>query len=392
MRKYLTQKLCEQAKPKAKPYQIHDTAITGFILRIEPLKPHHPPGGLKTFSLIQNGKPERFGPMPVWTCGMARSKAERILRGEDEGSAPQAPMSLDDFIEQHYGAFVRVNHAQPDDTLARIRRFNLDDKQLADKWMADVETWRIKRQEAGLSTSTINRDTVALRSALQKAVEWELIDSNPLARLKPLKTDRRKMVRYLKPDEEKRLMAALVSRDERKRRERDSANAWRKERGYDLLPTIGTYADNLTPLVILAINTGLRRGELWNLTWGDVDLRRKMLTVHGKGAKSGQTRHLPLNAAAINALKTHRGDVAPLPRNPVFGRAEFRKAFSGVLTAAKIENFRFHDTRHSFASKLVTAGVPLNTVRELMGHASLEMTLIYAHLAPDNLRAAVDLI
>ena len=81
-----------------------------------------------------------------------------------------------------------------------------------------------------------------------------------------------------------------------------------------------------------------------------------------------------------------------MPSMPVFGNAEFRKAFSGVLTAAKVKGFRFHDTRHTFASRLVMAGVPLNTVRELMGHASLEMTLRYAHLAPDNLQAAVDLI
>jgi len=131
---------------------------------------------------------------------------------------------------------------------------------------------------------------------------------------------------------------------------------------------------------------------LWNLIWGDVDLRRKMLTVTGAGAKSGQTRHIPLNKAALDALKNHRGDVMPLPSIPVFGRAEFRKAFAGVLKDAKIEKFRFHDCRHTFASKLVVAGVPLNSVRELLGHASLDQTLIYAHMAPENLRAAVDLI
>jgi integrase len=392
VRKYLTQKVCERAKPKDKPYEITDTAITGFILRVQPLKPSHPPGGLKIFKLITNGRPETLGRMPVMTCGMARAEVERRLRGDEEGETPPAPMTLDDFIEEHYGPYVRANHAQPDETLARVRRFNFGDKHLDEIKLADVETWRIKRQKLGRNPTTINRDTSALKAALQRAVDWELIEAHPLARLKPLKVDRRKVVRYLKPAEEKRLVAALVARDEKKRRERESANEWRKVRGYDLKPSIGIYADNLTPMVLLAINTGLRRGELWNLTWGDVDLRRKMLTVHGKGAKSGQTRHIPLNAAAVDTLKNHRGDVRPLPSIPVFGRATFRKSWGKLLKDAKIENFRFHDCRHHFASKLVMAGVPLNTVRELMGHSSLEMTLIYAHLAPENLRAAVELI
>jgi len=386
MRKLLSQKIALAAKIKDKPYQIHDTAIPGLVLRVQPT-------GAKIWKLIQNRKPETLGRLPTVTFGMAADKAGRILRGEEETEeAPPAPMTLDDFIEKHYGPYVRANHAQPDETLARLRRLNFGDKQLDEFKLADVETWRIKRQEQGRSPSTINRDTVTLRSAMQKAVDWELITTHPLARLKPLKTDKRKVVRYLSPDEEKRLTATLAARDERKRKGRESANAWRRERGHDPLPAIGIYCDNLTPLVILAVNTGCRRGELWNLIWGDVDLRRKMLTVHGKGAKSGQTRHIPLNAAAVDTLKNHRGDVMPLPSIPVFGRAEFRKAWAGVLKAAKIEKFRFHDLRHSFASKLVGASVPLNTVRELMGHASLDMTLIYAHLAPDNLRAAVDLI
>jgi integrase len=199
-------------------------------------------------------------------------------------------------------------------------------------------------------------------------------------------------VRYLDDDESNRLMAALNARDDRKRTERRSANQWRLQRGYELLPDLGAYCDSLTPMVILALNTGLRRGELWNLVWGDVDLKRAMLTVHGKGAKSGQTRHIPLNTAASGALKAHKGEASPLPSVPVFGRHEMKTAFGGVLKAAGIEAFRWHDLRHTFASRLVMASVPLNTVRELMGHASLDMTLIYAHLAPDNLRDAVEML
>ena len=77
---------------------------------------------------------------------------------------------------------------------------------------------------------------------------------------------------------------------------------------------------------------------------------------------------------------------------PVFGRHSFKKAFAGVLEAARVDNFRFHDTRHHFASRLVMAGVPLNTVRELLGHSDIKMTQRYSHLAPDNLREAVDLL
>ena len=131
---------------------------------------------------------------------------------------------------------------------------------------------------------------------------------------------------------------------------------------------------------------------MWNLEWGDVDFKQEVLTIHGKGAKSGQTRHIPLNNGALAVLKLHRGDILPNPHHPVFGRAEFRKAWNGVLRDAGIAQFRFHDLRHTFASNLVMFGVPLNTVRELMGHSSSEMTLVYAHLAPDNLRDAVDLL
>jgi integrase len=388
MRKFLSQRVANSAKVSSKAYQIHDTAIPGLVLRVQPT-------GVKLWKLIQDRKPRTLGRMPVMTFGMAKGKAEAILRGEDPDAVEEdraALMTFDVFLTDHYQNWVEANHSQPEETMARLRRFNIGEMRLDEIRLADIETWRVKRQNGGISHSTINRDLSSLKAALQKTWDWELLDHHPLARLKPLKVDKRPVVRYLPQDEEKRLYAALQARDALMHEARVSANKHREERGYELYPNLGTYADNLTPLVLLAINTGLRRGELWNLTWRDIDLRRKMLTVRGKGAKSGQTRHIPLNAAAVEALKIHRGDVVPMPNVPVFGNAEFRTAFNAVLDKAKIQNFRFHDIRHTFASKLVMAGVPLNTVRELMGHGSLEMTLIYAHLAPENLRDAVDLI
>lgn len=388
MRKFLSQKVAIAAKTQNKPYQIHDTSIPGLVLRVQPT-------GIKVWKLIQDRKPRTLGRMPVMTFGMAKGKAEAILRGEDPDAVEDdqaARMTFDIFLTDHYQDWVEANHSQPEETMARLHRFDIGSKQLDQIRLADIESWRIKRQKRGISHATINRDISSLKASLQKAWDWELLDNHPLARLKRLKVDRSPVVRYLTQGEEKRLYAALTARDTLMRDARASGNKHRKERGYKLLPSLGTYADNLTPLVLLSINTGLRRGELWNLAWRDIDLRKKMLTVRGKGAKSGQTRHIPLNAAAVNVLKTHRGDVVPMPNVPVFGSAEFRKAFNALLVKAKIQNFRFHDTRHTFASKLVMAGVPLNTVRELMGHSTLEMTLKYAHLAPESLRDAVDLI
>jgi integrase len=124
-----------------------------------------------------------------------------------------------------------------------------------------------------------------------------------------------------------------------------------------------------------------------------VDLERSNLTVRGSGAKSGKTRHIPLNTEAAAALRTWLQQTSS--EGLVFkGKdgARFtntKKAWTGLLEDADITGFRWHDLRHHFASKLVMAGVDLNTVRELLGHSDLTMTLRYAHLAPEHKAAAV---
>ena len=160
-------------------------------------------------------------------------------------------------------------------------------------------------------------------------------------------------------------------------------------------PEFGAYPDHLEPLTLVALNTGLRRGELLALVWGDVELPSARLTVRGTSAKTGLTRRIPLNAEAVRVLEQWRTCVDGSPAAFVFPGPQgeqmttLKTAWSKVAKAAALKQFTFHDLRHTFASKLVTAGVDLNTVRELLGHGDIKMTLRYAHLAAEHKAAAV---
>jgi len=226
--------------------------------------------------------------------------------------------------------------------------------------------------------------------------EWELIDKNPLAKVKPIKTDSRGVVRYLSADEEIALRGALDTREQGLRDGRGSANEWRRMRGYSLLPdiTVTTFADHIKLMVLLSLNTGMRRGEVFSLTWEAVSLNTAMLTVHGKTAKSDTTRYIPLNDEALSMMKawqTQTGQTSGLVFPNTQGKRfnNVKRSWATVLKPAGITGFRWHDLRHCFASQLVMAGVDLNTVRELMGHGDIKMALRYAHLAPEHKAAAV---
>src|SRR5262249_11788771 len=151
---------------------------------------------------------------------------------------------------------------------------------------------------------------------------------------------------------------------------RDNANAWRRARDYKLLPDLRSlpFADHLMPMVIVSLQTGMRQGEVFGLTWADVDLKAARITIHGHKAKSGTTRHIPLNSEAVTALRDWRSQIKGqglvFPGKDGEQLNNVRKSWEGALKAAGIKSFRWHDLRHTFASKLVMAGVDLNTVRE----------------------------
>lgn len=259
-----------------------------------------------------------------------------------------------------------------------------------------VESWRRVQGEQGKQPKTINRDLQRLQALLSKAVDWGVLNRHPFHGLKPLKTDRTGRVRYLSAEEEIAVREALAKREESLRQARIRFNEWRAARGRSLLPPRSEpYADHLQPIVLVAMNPGLRRSELFHVRWEDIDLAAKWLTVQGANANNGQTRRIPLNAEAHVVLEAGR-NIAKEAETRVFPGVggdrlkRMDRAWRGLRKRSELQNFRFHDLRHHFASRLVQAGVPFNTVRELLGHADTTMVLRYAHLSPDHLAEAVE--
>ena len=267
-----------------------------------------------------------------------------------------------------------------------------------------IELWRTKKKkDNGLKSSSLNRIVTALKSAVNWAVKRGIIDINPFAKLEPLsERDSAKIVRYLAADERVRLMATLDEREKEIRAKRANHNEWLKERGLETFPDIKDedFADHLKPIIILALSTGIRRKSLLSLEWRDVNFAERMVFVRADVEKSEKERHVPLNKLAYETLSCwHKQSDRTGSQNLVFPSPKTGKrldncktSWETVLKKAKIENFRWHDMRHDFASNLVMKGVDLNTVRELLGHADIKMTLRYAHLAPEHKMKAVEML
>lgn len=400
----LTKTEVAEAKPADRPYRLHDGKVPGLCVRVQP-------SGVKLYELRYGHRKANtyiLGRWPGLTLEAARADALRALVEIQTHGAPQAVrqkreadaraegrviVTLADLIDHRLAAHVKVHHRSGDHTIWRLRKAwaHLLDKPLRAITPDEIEQHITKRRAAGVKVGTTNRDLIALRAALSLALKWGVIDHHPLTKVKPGKDPHSGVIRYLgsvEEDEEQNLRAALAKRDqeaiEARARTIDGGRAQHAE--LKPIPVDG-FADHLTPMVLVAMNTGLRRGELTSLLWSDVSFQRKLLTVRAGYAKSGKARHVPLNREALDVLQRWQRQQ---PAGRIFEVGDIKKAWAAILTEAGIADFRFHDLRHHFASRLVQAGVPLNTVRELLGHADLKMTLRYAHLAPQDTASAVE--
>jgi integrase len=312
-------------------------------------------------------------------------------------------MLLADFISLYEPERIR-EHKAGQFTVNMIRSAfkKLLSRRIDDLTSKDFMTWRNERLDSGVKRVTINKNIVALRAALNWGVENKIIDVNPTTDIKMLKKDEKEIVRYLDDDERKRLYDAMEAREEEIRDGRENHNQYLAERGLKTMPVIdGEFADYLKPMIVLTLNTGLRRGSLFLLQWRDIDFKTGYITLepdkHKSGAKNNKTLHIPLNETATSTLRAWRAQcTGASPSDYVFASPKTGGKFDNITTSwenlmasAKIENFRFHDLRHDYASRLAMNGVPLNTIRVLLGHAGISTTLRYAHLSPNAEREAV---
>jgi len=213
-----------------------------------------------------------------------------------------------------------------------------------------------------------------------------LINVNPAEDV-PLKDVGHGIERFLSHDEEKRLRKVLQE-------DIDSHDAVRH-------PELRKQAIHRLLEFDVSIRSGMRRSEQYNLIWPDVSFERKVMRL--RKTKNGKPRNAYMIADVEKALKKvkelslerrDRSRTQPnkAPKNTVFAKAENKKWWAAALNRAKIKNYRWHDNRHTFCSRLVQKGVHLNVVKEAAGHASIASTMRYAHLAPSQIQQALEIL
>ena len=227
-----------------------------------------------------------------------------------------------------------------------------------------VEQFQSSKLNAGKKPATCNRLLATLKHMFTKAVDWNMVEEEVLKRIRKVKflEENNSRLKYLSTEQCKALIDAC--------------------------------SKHVKPIIITALNTGMRKEEILGLTWDNVDLRHGFILL-GR-TKNGERREIPINDTLKETLKgiTRRLDITYVFYDAHTGKRynNVYRAFYSACKRAGILDFHFHDLRHTFASQLIMAGVDVTTVKELLGHKSLFMTMRYAHLAPAHKVKAVDLL
>lgn len=366
----LTNTSVSKLEPREKRYDIRDESLPKLILRVERT-------GKKTYLVDYTGKSgkrntKKIGDANVLTVMEAREAARLFLANVALGNEPVKRVSptIREILEGPYAEWVRHSRKRGDYMLWLIRSSfpSLLGRQAEGIEPLEIEKLRGEFRKKGLKNATVNKKIAALKGLFSWAKRNRLIEVNPLEGIRRFKeTDSETRIRFLSEEERRRLLDEL-----------------------------SRHQDHLKPIVLLALNTGVRRGGILALEWRDVNFETETITLRASEAKDSDAEIIPMNAVVIEALSewhhvTGKGKYV-FPNARGVPMHDCKTAWRTLLRNAGIEDFRWHDMRHDFASRLVMAGVDLNTVRELLGHSDLQMTLRYAHLAPSAKRKAVDLL
>jgi integrase len=226
-----------------------------------------------------------------------------------------------------------------------------------------VAEYKTRRREDGAAPKTINNELGLMGHAYNLAIrEWEWCKDNPVSKVSKEKVNNL-IERWLTYEEEAELKA--------------SSPKWLRE------------------IIAFAVNTGLRQGEIIDLTWPRVDLFRKTITILEQKNRGKDT--LPLNEESLEVLK-ERAKIRHIQTNHVFynkiGRRinarNLQRAFCSATKKVGLASFRFHDLRHTFATRLIQAGVDIYTVQKLGRWRNISMVMRYAHHYPESLRSGIE--
>jgi integrase len=275
---------------------------------------------------------------------------------------------------EQYRAYSQVQHrshnSYVEPALAIWEQYLGRQTPLAKIGSTQVEDFKLERAQK-VSHATTDKDLAVLKAFFNWCIVHRLAASNPVRRVKLFHEDNSRL-RYLTREEYDRLLEAAR--------------------------TIKT-SPYLEEKIVLAVHTGLRRGSLFNLRWDQIDYANRVMRI--PRTKSGRPLSLPLNATALKTLQTLQEArtpespyVFPHKSGPSAGAPvqDIKNGFHAALELAGIEDFTWHDLRHTFASWLMMRGASLRSVAELLGHQSLKMTMRYAHLSPTFLSAEVSLL
>jgi len=217
-----------------------------------------------------------------------------------------------------------------------------------------IEEYKAERLKA-VKAATVNRELNCLKHMFTKAQDWNMTATNPTRGVKLLRKENSR-IRFLSKEECLRLYRAC--------------------------------SKHLRPIVLIALHTGMRRGEILNLKWEDIDFDRRLIYI--RQTKSGESREIPMSDVVLSTLSRLEATGEYVFSKDGDRRRDLRTGFANALKRAGITDFRFHDLRHTFASHLVMSGVDLLTVKELLGHKTIDMTLRYSHLSPSHKRKAME--
>lgn len=308
--------------------------------------------------------------------------ATQIAEGKWFEKPIGADKTLSDLLDRYINEYSVPNKApntvKGDKSMVKDMKEFFGDKLLKNVTPSLISDYKAKCREEGLSAASINHRRTLLHRAFKLAVrEWEWSQTNPVEKVSRDKV-RNERDRWLTREEENRLIENCVLHPTLKENKTEP-RYWLQE------------------VVVFALNTGMRQDEILSLEWPNVDLFRKTVTV--MRSKNGEKRTIPLNQKTFELLK-EKAKVRHIRSSYVFTsetgtkilRRNLLRAFYNVLERAKIEDFRFHDLRHTFATRLAQAGVDIYKIAKLLGHKDIKMTQRYSHHYPESLRDGVEVL